>query len=360
MILIGSLFTSCLLENSTVNSTESQTATLRIEVSRPAVSDTSSADTGSSSSASVSTNVVKQGAAIRSTVALRSFSEDNVGDLHVMVYNSEGSLMGHAYSAGSAVSVTTRSGEDCSVYALTNTDDEDLTLPTLKTALLEMTTESLTTMDGVKVNDNLIMSGSLTTDITAGDNMLGTFAVSRLAARNILHITCAEGLVLTSYAIRNLPVKSWYVARPNTAETDEAVGDDAVDPNLSSDWLDTGTLSATDIATGSSTYALTFYQYENRRGGRKSINGTTGDATSQTQKATYAPDRATYVELNVNASGTSATYKLYLGANAYTNYSVKRNGSYTYDISIEASGMSISGVSIKAWTVISGGSTIEM
>jgi hypothetical protein len=350
LLLTVSMLTSCILENSGVASQESLPATLRVVVTRP---DTTGTSTGSASTASAST---------RTAVALRSFSEDNVADLHVAVYNSEGTLTGHAYSSGSAVSVTTRSGTGCTVYALTNTGNENLAIPSTQEALKKLTTGDITDVDGIKVDGNLVMGGSLKTDISAGDNALGTFAVTRLAARNIMNITCGEGITLTGYAIKNLPVRSWYAARPNTAEadaSDDAVGDDAVDPDVSGDWLDTETFPGAGIAIGTSTYAFTFYQYENRKGGRITVGGTTGNATDQSQKATYAPERATYVELYVNANGTTITYQLYLGANA-ANYNVKRNGSYKYIISIGASGINVSSVSIESWTEISGGSTIEM
>jgi hypothetical protein len=355
LILTGSMLNSCILDNAGPVCEEPQAATLRVEVAwATPVSSGAATATGSERSA------------LQGGVALRSFSENSVADLHVAVYNSAGELTGHAYSSGGSVTVTTRSGTGSSVYALVNTGNEDLSMPALKTALQAMTTGTLTTLNDIKVNDDLVMSGSLTTDISAGDNTLGTFTVSRLAARNILNITCGEDITLTGYAIKNLPVKSWYVAHPNTSESEEedaVAGDDAVNTSVSTDWLNTGTLSGTDIlsgtdvTTGSSTYALTFYQYENRRGGRIAVGGTTGDASNQTQKATYAPARATYVELYVNANGTSITYQLYLGANAYTNYNVKRNGSYTYNISIGASGISVSGVSIEAWTEVTGEET---
>lgn len=337
-LCIGSILTSCILENDTVNGAESLPATLRVEVAEK--------DTAASAAASA--------ASLRSS----SFNEDHVEDLHVAVYNSQGTLTGHAYSSGGAVTLTTRSGEDCTVYALVNTGNEDFTIPATQDAFKALTTESITTPDGVKVNNNLLMSGSLTTDITAGDNTLtDALPVTRLAARNILYITCGEGITLTGYAIKNLPVKSRYAARPNTLETtasDDAVGDDAVDPDIPADWLDTETFQAADILTGTgtltgTTYALTFYQYENRRGGRVAVGGTTGDASDYTQKAVYAPEKATYIEFYVNAGGTAITYRLYLGADA-SNYNVKRNGSYTYNIFIGASGMNVSSVGIAPWT----------
>ena len=74
--------------------------------------------------------------------------------------------------------------------------------------------------------------------------------------------------------------------------------------------------------------------YENRRGDRVSISGSQGDVTNQQQKAQYAPQNATYVEVYAKGSGYTATYRIYLGADNCRNYSVKRNSQYTYNVNI--------------------------
>lgn len=351
MLMTACLLHACILEEPCRNCSGSETATLRVQVS--------GTDTPT---------VTSKAAAWRKAPfqqagpSLRAFSENLVGDLHVAVYNSAGDLTGQAYGSGSSsVYVTTRSGLNCTVYALVNTGDGDLTFPASGTDLPMLTTPDLTDMEGIKVNEHLLMSGSLPADISAGENTLALLPVARLAARNTLNITCAEGTTLTGYALRNLPVRSWYMPRPNTGEDDaedDAVGDDAVNTATEADWLNTPTL--TPLSTGPATYTITFYQYENRRGGRIAVGGTTGDATDQTQKATYAPARATYVELYVNASGALTTHRLYLGANAYTNYSVKRNCTYTYIINIGSTALNITSIGIEGWTPISGGEDIEL
>jgi len=296
--------------------------------------------------------------------ATRSFSETSVSDLHVLICNGTGEVTGHAYSLGNSISnVSTRSGSGCTVYAITNTGSENIfsagILPATEQAIRTLVTKDLTSLDEISANDVLLMTGQVKTDIVPGSNSISSLSVSRLAARNILKITCADNIILTGYAIGNLPVRSWFIAHPNTNEgtpSDAVVGDDAVSPSIDANWLNTAILPASAIVTGSTPqYALTFYMYENRRGGRKVINGSTGDATSQTQKAIYAPNRATYVDLFVNANGVNVTYRLYLGADNSKNYNVKRNGSYTYTITIGSTNMNVGGVVVESWSSMGGG-----
>lgn len=345
ILLAGNLLTACNQDDSCQQINEGQTATMRVQI----INADSSAKPFITQTRPMSPS-------------LRAFSEDIVGNLHVAIYNNNDELTGRSYGSGaSSIYVSTRSGLDCTVYALVNTGSEGLSIPLSRTALVAMTTPNITDIEDIKVNESLIMSGSIPANINPGENTLALLPVSRMAARNRLNITCSEGATLTGYAVKNLPVKSWYIPRPNDNETspsDEAMGNDAVNITASTDWLNTPILTPT--STGPSTYTLTFYQYENRRGGRVSVAGTTGDPTIQTEKATYAPTRATYVELYVDAGGATSTYQLYLGADAYTNYSVKRNCSYTYTISINTTSMSIASIGIAGWTAISGEETIEL
>jgi hypothetical protein len=342
MLLLSTVLMACSADEGTVATTEAgQDAVIRLNVSSPVVANSAGAP------------------------ALRAFSETTVNNLHVLVYNSKGERTGHAYGTGSSVTVSASCGNGCGIYALTNTNNENLfddSLVTTEAKLKAMTTGSLIAMDSIKSNGNLLMTGSTEADLVAGENTK-TFSVARVAAKNSLIITCGTDVTLTGYAVKDLPVKSWYVARPNASEataSDTAVGDDAVNPSTTTDWLSTATLSASGIATGTTPqYALTFYMYENRRGGRKAISGSMGDESDQTQKATYAPACATYVDLYVYANGTSITHRLYLGGTPYaTNYNVERNCSYTYNITISASGGLVVGtISVQPWESVTGGST---
>ena len=295
----------------------------------------------------------------------RSFSEDIITDMHILVYNSEGKLTGHAYGSTNPLVVRALSGANCFVYAVTNTGNASLfsgTSVSKLSSLLGMTTSPITSLDDMVQGGNLLMSGSITTDIVKGENEITEgFLVSRLAAKNTLLITCSDEVVLTGYSINDLPVKSWLIARPNANESvagDAAPGDDAVSVSNSSDWFDTGTIAVSSAGS----YSITFYMYENRRGGRVPVGGTTGDPSTETaaekpaKKAYYAPQRATYVELYVRMGGTSETYRLYLGADNSSNYNVKRNCTYVYHVSIGASGiLTVDGVTIHDWEEKDGG-----
>lgn len=295
----------------------------------------------------------------------RSLSEDIITDMHILVFNSNGKLTGHAYGLTNPLVVRALSGNNCSVYAVTNTGNETLFSGTSVSeigSLLGMTTAKITSVDDILSGDNLEMSGSIITDIVKGENEITDgFLVSRLAAKNTLHITCSDEVILTGYSINNLPTKSWLIARPNANESvaeDAAPGDDAVSVSNNGDWLDTGTIAV----TGTGPFSISFYMYENRRGGRVPVGGTTGDPLTETaaekpaKKAYYAPLRATYVELYVSMGGTSETYRLYLGADNSGNYNVKRNCSYVYNVSIGASGLlTVDGVTIHDWEEKDGG-----
>jgi hypothetical protein len=300
-----------------------------------------------------------------SAVFTRSFSEDIINDMHILVYNSGGKLTGHAYGSTNPLVVRALSGNNCSVYALTNTGNAFLfsgTSVSALSSLLGMTTATITSLDDMVQGGHLQMSGSIITDIVKGENeIVDGFLVSRLAAKNILHITCSDEVVLTGYSINDLPAKSWLIARPNANESvadDAAPGDDAVSVSNNGDWFDTGTIAV----TGTGPFSITFYMYENRRGGRVPVEGTTGDPSTETaaekpvKKAYYAPRRATYLELYVSMGGTSGTYRLYLGADNSGNYNVKRNCTYVYRISIGAAGiLTVDGVTIHEWEEKDGG-----
>lgn len=341
-LLIGLLLTSCILEEGGVcDGLEGQEATICVQ-----------AGTSPSAGATLSS-------AARSGVSTRSFSESAVSDLHVLVYNSMGELTGHAYSAGSSATVKARSGAGCTVYALVNTGNEDFFSqgpPATEDALKALTTEKLQNMEEVKVNENLLMAGSVDLDIDPGENILsGRLAVSRLASRMILNVSCV-GTILTGYRWRNLPAKSWYVARPNLNESDvndDVAGDDA--SVASGGWFDEEPVSLSTYST-----SLTFYQYENRCGARQSVGGSTGDASDWAVKETFAPVHATYIELYGFNGSSTLTYRLYPGGSA-SNYNIKRNGSYRYDVTLIASGaLVVSGITIEPWTNIDEGSDITV
>lgn len=270
--------------------------------------------------------------AVGEMTVTRAFDDSSIRDIHVLVYNSQNELTGHAYGIGNGLTLRAESGSGCTLFAVANTGNATLfdgeTASTLS-KLKALVSAQISSVEGVKNNDCLLMSGSLNNVTLNGGTAVQTITgltVERLAAKITMDVTTAAGISITGYSIKNLPGQSYLTARPNANEDssdDLAVGDD-----VATSWFDQPEVSATSIKN------LSFYMYENRCGDRVAVNSTTGDLTAQLQKALYAPEHATYVEIYTKGYGYTATYKVYLGADNCRNYNVKRNGNYTCNVSM--------------------------
>ena len=264
------------------------------------------------------------------------FSDESINNVHVLVYNSSHELIGHGYSTGSTITVNTRSGNGYTIYAIANTGNADLfdaPVASTETKLKAMMTEAISNLDGTKINgESLLMSGVLSNQtVTSGSSSISNFPVSRLAAKISLTIEAeaTSGITVTGYRICNLPDKSYLIADDSN---------DAVTTNGT--WFNTSQISGSAVSAE-------FYMYENRRG--------TGAATGQKEKALYAPANATYVEIYAKSSTLNATYKIYLGADNYQDYNIRRNGSYTYAIKLNGPGEADTRVTHTGFSLNTGG-----
>ena len=268
-----------------------------------------------------------------SDVQSRAVNENDVNDLHVLVYDKTGNLTGQNYAASNSIEVNTQSGEHCTVYVIANTGNEHLfdgeVVSTLQ-KLKELTTASLSAWDALGAATHMAMVGSKP-DVTISPeaNRLGTISVSRIAAKITLDVNIEAGsdIVIKSYQICSLPAMSYYLPNPMTtesAENDTDGGKDAPQVSKDADWKDSPKIAVTD-ATSLNT---TFYMYENRKGVVSSI-------TEQKDKSKdNAPDRATYLLITGAGTDCSITWRIYLGANNSSNFNIKRNGAYTYNITL--------------------------
>ena len=294
--------------------------------------------------AAISLNVKQQ---FSDLVRTRAFDELSISNLYILVYNGNGSLIGYKYlsSYTSSIQMDVRSGTNCTIYAIANLGSTPIfnaQIANTESALNAMMCGPVTTLNGVIANERLTMSGSIKGITLLGKgntnyvNLVGTITISRLVAKNTFTVTAIPGINITGYSIKNLPKYGYLVARPNANESsagDIAVGNDA----RVSDRFDVSTTLTSSISN------LTFYMFENRRGGRFAVNGSTGTLSDQKEKGMYAPGYATYLEVyatgtltstDVRARFISATYRIYLGADNSKNYNVKRNGSYKYNVNI--------------------------
>ncbi|TWV14418.1 DUF4906 domain-containing protein [Bacteroidaceae bacterium HV4-6-C5C] len=277
----------------------------------------------------------------------RSVDEDKISDLHILVYNSAGELTGKSYTTFSGttytVSVLARSGTGCKIYAIANTGSPTLfdgAVAGTEDKLKAMTTNLATwaTFNATSGTVYLPMSGSVTTDISAGTSSLqGGITVKRLMARITLNVGVAagSGITISGYRVYGIPGKSYYVAHPLATEeqTIDAQTTRAVDASLpanSGDWINSGLVSLANVTS----FSGNFYMYENRAGVNAGI-------TAQNQKikanvpATPA-DSAAYVMIyGKGGNYSSLSWKVYLGANNTGNFNIKRNNQYTYTITLK-------------------------
>lgn len=265
----------------------------------------------------------------------RAVDSNVINDLHVLVYDGNGELIGQNYqpTAGGTVTVKTHKASACTIYAVANTGDPDFFKGYDKQPEKSLTERicTLAAGNGLDGRSNIPMTGmKANVNIEAGSQSLGNLEVARMAAKVTLNIAVAphSGITIKDYTIRSLPLKSYYIPRPlptenNTADTNAAPGDDASKPADNTHWAD-GPVTAVNAAAVSAT----FHMFENRRG---VVNG----ITQQKDKiAANAPARTTYVEINGTAGNVAASWRVYLGADNTGNFNIKRNCTYTYNITL--------------------------
>lgn len=204
---------------------------------------------------------------------------------------------------------------------------------------------------------SMIMYGKI--DVTASQTNY-TITVQRLGAKINMNINftpqvSGDKLYLTRITAYNLPSRSYLIARTwdndyTSAQSDAVYYADANVP--SNYYIQDYLLDYTSSSANS--YSTTFYMYENRRGGlddsrdwfdrisdknpnkaslRQIFKREYGD--SNFPAGTYVIIEGTYVSDN-GSTTQNAKYKIYLGANNYSDFNIKRNSNYTYTISIRS------------------------
>lgn len=254
-------------------------------------------------------------------IATRDINESVVSNLHILVYNSSGELIGQKYQTGSStVTVNTRSATGCTIYAVANTGKADLFkgYAIHKESYLKSIVYSLTNWDDLGKGTNLLMTGSMkSVNIRAGAQTLSTrLVLTRMVARVELKIKVKEssGITITDYSVKNTPSLSYYIARAS---------EDAVQTATAAHWKESGVITT----SGATSVSKTFYMFENRRG-TKSISAQKDKTTAN------APAKATYVVIHGLVGAVTVTWTVYLGENNASDFNIKRNGNYRYDITL--------------------------
>lgn len=290
-------------------------------------------------------------------IETRAADENSITNLHVLIYNKNGQLIGKKYGTGTTLTVNTRSGLNCTIYAIANTGNASLfdSMTQTETELNSRITGQVAAWNDLTNATNLLMMGKKTgVDIVAGNStMTGSITLTRLTAKIVfaLQVKSGSGITINNYQICGLPRQSYYIAKPTTTETiaddagNTAPGSDAAQTSNASHWISSPQITVKDVSASN-----TFYMYENRRGVNTAI------ASQKDKSKSNAPDSATYVLINGEANGYKATWRVYLGANNTSNFNIKRNCTYTYTITLSRNDAD-SRVNVSIMPVITGPSS---
>lgn len=265
----------------------------------------------------------------------KAVDESSIFDMHVLVYNNKGELVSKKFTQGGSTTLTTRSGNNCTIFAVANTGNPflfDKAIASTISQLRTMLANPLSGMNDIISNGRLLMSGSVSNvNIQGGSSVqpISGLIVKRLASKITLNVNAINGITINKYRICNLKNNSYLIHRPNANEgsvSDLSIGDDAPSAYFNGE----------DIVRNASSFTYSFYMYENRQGGRAAVSGGVGNVANQQEKARYAPNNATYLEVYASGIGFDAIYRIYLGGDNCKNYNVKRGSTYNYSITIKA------------------------
>ncbi len=288
-------------------------------------------------------------------VSTRVIDESAINDLYLLVYDASHQLLKKEYyssplASPSDLTLSVRSGSGYTVYGIANTGNEslfsDVSVINTEEKLKAFTTGALSSWNDIDSGSYMLMSGSVVgvTVLASSSNASAptstcSLSLKRLAAKVTLNvgITAGSGVTITGYRVYGIPKKSYYIAHPlSTEENSDGIdvqttrAEDACLPASAGDWTDSGVLTP----TSGTSINTTFYMYENRPGVNTDIalqKGKVKEAVPGTPA-----DSAAYVVIYGNAPGyISLSWKIYLGANATTNFNIKRNCTYTCTVTLK-------------------------
>lgn len=280
---------------------------------------------------------------------LSTSQEQTVHSIFVMVFDKSGSKVSQMYASSNITAalnnIQTRSGNNMSIYVIANLSPQNTGLADASTTfnqvysiadLNTVTLQSLAT--DLNLNLDLVMYGMLTNQtIPSTSTRTFTIPLNYTVARVTLYVVTsltvpADSYALTDWTVQNYPAKSYLIPQATDANTPGS-STDFTTSATSKAWVDTTIMIGTTPTAAK--YAF-LYMYENRRGGR--VTGSPTD-TDQRNKALYAPTSATSIALRgYYKSGTTVTgltTTVFLGADNYADYNVKRGYDYSYIVTIK-------------------------
>jgi hypothetical protein len=273
--------------------------------------------------------------------------ENNVHDIHILVYNRRGRRVGYDYfTASDKFRLEVPVGTDYTVYAVANTGNPTLfddTRYNTQSALTDMVTPQLSAWAEIEHAPYLLLSG-IQTGIQVTPSVAGSqsdtrvsLLLTRLAARISFYVVAPIGsnISISGFQLCSLPRSSYYLPRPlggypyfenEASDSYLYPGDDASQNETDTDWINS---IIVPLLSESSAFNYSFYCYENRQGVHPNI------VRQRDKNALNAPQRASYLLVKGSAPGyASISWRIYLGGNATSNFNIKRNATYQYNVTL--------------------------
>lgn len=231
-------------------------------------------------------------------------------DLNFLVYN-DGGLVRSGYMTSPMIPTMKLVPGTYRVYAVANFGHQ--LGPVSEEELLRLSAP-VTAPEGFVQGDAMYLSGMLTLNVTGPTT--GRIVLRRLAAKVNLTVRIADDFK-DAYLVHVLPGNA-PADCPAFAEHRLS----ASAPQLEFPYA--------DLTPGSlRTFTMSYYQYEN-------LAGTNPAVIHQRERTdANAPEGASYVSIRVLRDGAWFDYKVYLGGNNTSDFNVRRNTVYNYDITIE-------------------------
>lgn len=308
----------------------------------------------------------------RSTADTRAVDDDvenRLETLRVLIFDSNGDIVtNNVYteqSAGSLSSlrIETRSGGNrtfCFVANSKDDMDERLSAITSYDALREFVMTASGLSFGLNSTDPLIMTAIVeNVNVQPGNNAIDTpvqlqYLAAKLTLRVIDETPVEHTVSVIGWDVLDAPARSYLFANdtdvnpdPDTsADKDEYWMTTSVDyPFEKEDFV---TIHQITVTRSVKRFSQTLYFFENRRGGRvPNTLPTNPDERypnmdqsdwDQRGKAWFKPKRATAIVITamhktVDAAKEIKAY-IYLGADAYKDYNIRRGHHYTIDVRV--------------------------
>ena len=244
------------------------------------------------------------------TEAATRATDHAVRNLNFYVYGNSG-LVRSGYTISAFVPTMTLVPGTYRVYVVANAGSS---LGQMDESELLVLSTPVTEQDGFLQNGAMYLSGMQT--MTVAGSTTCRIVLRRAAAKISLNVRFGpemEGARIV------------HVVPGNAPATGSVFGENrltAADPQIEFPYPD---LSSGNL----STLSMSYYQYEN-------LAGSVGSITDPADRIDgKAPATASYVSIRVLWDGAYFDYKVYLGSNTTSDFNVRRNTLYDYDVTIE-------------------------